>query len=331
MALGVTAYSEAPFSAEPSNVIAYPLGIELTAQENTPNPIIGDANVSVTGQPMVGTTGDVSIFAGVILDVTGQSLSSNLGDVTESSAEGNVFLTGFDLTITNLTPQQDTLTTFAQAPFATLSPSTIDGVNVTVEATVGGIVGTFPLPMSLGNVTEITADALVPLTGFDLTMQENNVTIAGDANITLSGQALTITQGTSVAFTDVTTEDVTGIEMSSNLNSVETTASANISLTGFSLTMQENAPTVTADANVTETGLAMTATLGTAVLDANTLVDLTGFPLTMQEGTATAPDSLAILTGIEMTMAEGSIQNIIWNPVDTGNAPIDPPGWKEVA
>jgi hypothetical protein len=58
---------------------------------------------------------------------------------------------------------------------------------------------------------------------------------------------------------------------------------------------------------------------------------VTGFDLTMQEGTATAPDSLAILTGIEMTMAEGSIQNIIWNPVDTGNAPIDPPGWKEVA
>jgi len=50
MALGVTAYSEAPFSAEPSNVIAYPLGIELTAQENT-GIVIGDANVPVTGTP----------------------------------------------------------------------------------------------------------------------------------------------------------------------------------------------------------------------------------------------------------------------------------------
>jgi hypothetical protein len=75
----------------------------------------------------------------------------------------------------------------------------------------------------------------------------------------------------------------------------------------------------------------MTATLGTAVADANSLIDVTGFDLTMQEGTVTAPDSLAILTGIEMTMVEGSIQNITWNPVDTGNAPIDPPGWKEVA
>jgi hypothetical protein len=58
---------------------------------------------------------------------------------------------------------------------------------------------------------------------------------------------------------------------------------------------------------------------------------LTGFDLTMQEGTATAPDSLAILTGIEMTMAEGSVKNIMWSEVNTGNAPIDPPGWKEVA
>ena len=326
MALGVTAYAEAPFAAGSSDETAFLSGIELTVQENTPNPIIGDANVPVTGQPMVGTTGNPSIFAGVILDITGQSLSSNLGDVTESSAEGNVFLTGFDLTVTNLTPQQDTLTAFAQAPFATLSPSTIDGVNVTVEATVGGIIGTFPLPMSLGNVTEITADALVPLTGFDLTMQENDVTIAGDANITLSGQALTIAQGTSEAFTDVTTEDVTGIAMSSNLNSVEITASANISLTGFGLTMQEDSVTVGADANVSPSGQALTATLNSIVVDLNQQVDVTGLSLTMQEGTATAPDSLAILTGISMTIAQGNARDLIWNPVDTGTISL----WTEV-
>jgi hypothetical protein len=56
--------------------------------------------------------------------------------------------------------------------------------------------------------------------------------------------------------------------------------------------MQENAPTVTGDANVSVTGIGFTANLGTAVLDANTLVDLTGQAMTMQEGTATAPDSL---------------------------------------
>ena len=75
----------------------------------------------------------------------------------------------------------------------------------------------------------------------------------------------------------------------------------------------------------------MTAALGTAVADANSLIDVTGQIMTMQEGTATAPDSLAILTGIEMTMSLNSVKNVVWTEVNTGGAPIDPPGWKEVA
>jgi hypothetical protein len=27
----------------------------------------------------------------------------------------------------------------------------------------------------------------------------------------------------------------------------------------------------------------------------------------------------------------GAIENIVWSEVDTGSAPTDPPGWKEVA
>jgi len=53
--------------------------------------------------------------------------------------------------------------------------------------------------------------------------------------------------------------------------------------------------------------------------------------MTMQEGQATADDASAEVTGIAMTMVEGNIANISWSKVDTGNAPIDPPGWKEVA
>ena len=328
MALGVTAYSEAPFSADTSDVFAYPSGIELTVQENT-GIVIGDANVPVTGTPLVSAVGTANGSSLVDVDVTGQDLTATEGTLAQSSNQ-EIDVTGFDLIANGNNPTHDTLTAFGEAPFATLSPATFN-IPVGVEATVGGIVGTFPLPMSLGNVTEITADALVPLTGFDLTMQEDSVTVGANANVILSGEPLTITQGTTQAFTDVTTEDVTGIGFNINLGSVITVANADVTPSGFDLTMQENAPTVTGNANVPVTALPITATLGTAVLDANSLIDLTGFDLTMQEGTATAPDSLAILTGIEMTMAEGSIQNIIWNPVDTGNAPIDPPGWKKVA
>ena len=327
MALGVTAYSEAPFSAEPSNVIAYPLGIELTAQENT-GIVIGDANVPVTGTPLVSAVGTANGFSLVNVDVTGQALTATEGTLAQSSNQ-EIDVIGFDLIANGNNPTHDTLTAFGEAPFATLSPATFN-IPVGVEATTGGIVGTFPLPMSLGTVA-IIGTANISLTGFDLTMQENDVSIEANVVVSITGEPLTITQGTTQAFTDVTTEDVTGIAMSSNLNSVDVTANADLSLTGFDLTMQEDSVTVGANANVSLSGQALTATLNSIVVDLNQQVDVTGFDLTMQEGTATAPDSLAILTGIEMTMAEGSIQNIIWNPVDTGNAPIDPPGWKKVA
>ena len=327
MALGVTAYSEAPFSAEPSNVIAYPLGIELTAQENT-GIVIGDANVPVTGTPLVSAVGTANGFSLVNVDVTGQALTATEGTLTQSSNQ-EIDVTGFDLIANGSNPTHDTLTAFGEAPFATLSPATFN-IPVGVEATTGGIVGTFPLPMSLGTVA-IIGTANISLTGFDLTMQENDVSIEANVVVSITGEPLTITQGTTQAFTDVTTEDVTGIAMSSNLNSVDVTANADLSLTGFDLTMQEDSVTIGANANVSLSGQALTATLNSIVVDLNQQVDVTGFDLTMQEGTATAPDSLAILTGIEMTMAEGSIQNIIWSEVDTGNAPIDPPGWKEVA
>tara|TARA_R100000544_G_scaffold35818_1_gene23458 strand:+ start:977 stop:1966 length:990 start_codon:yes stop_codon:yes gene_type:complete len=329
MALGITAYSEAAFSSDASDTIAYPSGIQLTAQENSLINI-GDANVSVSGQPIVGTTGTIVTDGGAFIDVTGQALTNTLGNTIEPTADANVPVTGFDLTanVTNLT--QDTLTTFAQAPFATLSPSTFN-IPVGVEATVGGIVGTFPLPMSLGNIAEVTGDGIVSLTGFSLTIQENNVLSPGDSNAAITGFTLPMVQGTVQVVTDVAT-DVTGIGSNINLGSAVAFIDVDVSVTGQAMAMQENSATVTGDANVTETGIAMTTALGTAVLDANTLVDVTGQAITMQEGTATAPDSLAILTGIPMTMAEGNdFEFTLWSEVNTGDAPIDPPGWKEVA
>lgn len=328
MALGVTAYSEAPFGAEASDVIAYPSGIELTVQENSGIVNI-DVDVSVTGTSLVSAVGTATAFSLVEVQTTGQALTSSLGTVTEVPLGQQVDVTGFDLTANVANSTHDTLTAFGEAPFATLSPATFN-IPVEIEATTGGILVGTDLPMSLGT-TAITANANLSLTGFDLTMQENDVSIEANVVVSITGEPLTITQGTTQAFTDVTTEDLTGIAMSSNLNSVDVTANADLSLTGFDLTMQEDSVTVSGNANVGLSGQALTANLNSIVVDLNQQVDVTGFDLTMQEGTATAPDSLAILTGIEMTMAEGSIQNIIWNPVDTGNAPIDPPGWKEVA
>jgi hypothetical protein len=207
MALGVTAYTEAPFGAEASDVIAYPLGIELTAQENSGIVNI-DVDVSVTGTPLVSTVGDALGSAFVLVETTGQALSSDLGNVTEVPVGQQVDVTGFELTANASNPTHDTLTAFGEAPFATLSPATFN-IPVEVEATTGGIVGTFPLPMSLGNsdasITAIT-DGTAANTFATLTGQEGitsnllgSVAITADANVDTTGQELTAAEGTGMS------------------------------------------------------------------------------------------------------------------------------------
>ena len=99
MALGVTAYSEAPFSAEDSSVIVYPLGIQLTAQENS-GIINIDVDVSVTGQALTAAEGTVLGSSFVLVSPTGQALTSSLGSTTEASIGQQVDVTGFDLNLT---------------------------------------------------------------------------------------------------------------------------------------------------------------------------------------------------------------------------------------
>jgi len=303
MALGVSAYSETPFGAEASDVIVYPSGIELTAQENS-GIINIDVDVSVIGQDLTTTEGNLTGFSLVIAEPTGQALSSNLGTVTEVPIGQQVDVIGFDLTANASNPTHDTLTAFGEAPFATLSPATFN-IPVEVEATTGGIAGTFPLPMSLGTLS-VAADANTGVTGQEITVQEGQAE-ADDASAETTGQALISNLGTAILDAN-TIASPSGIEMA----------------------MQPGQATAD-DASAEITGIGFSTALGTAVLDANSLIDVTGQELTMQEGNATADDASAEVTGIAMTMAQGSVKNIIWNPVDTGNAPIDPPGWKEVA
>jgi hypothetical protein len=87
------------------------------------------------------------------------------------------------------------------------------------------------------------------------------------------------------------------------------------------------------DVTVSPTGEAMTAAQGTTVLDANTQVTATSNLATMalDNGTTIKIHSVVIPTGIGLTAALNSGSALIWNEVNTGSAPIDPPGWTEVA
>jgi hypothetical protein len=69
----------------------------------------------------------------------------------------------------------------------------------------------------------------------------------------------------------------------------------------------------------------MTAALGT--VDAVSVAEVTGQAMTMQEGDETiVGNASVILTGIDLTITEGSLKTVIWNPVNTGSTST----WTEV-
>ena len=84
---------------------------------------------------------------------------------------------------------------------------------------------------------------------------------------------------------------------------------------------------------VPDVTFSLSANLGTAVLDANTIPTITGLTnLFTNVGTLTATGTGKVIpSGNLLTMGLGNSTNVlIWNGVDPGTAPIDPPGWKPV-
>jgi hypothetical protein len=87
-----------------------------------------------------------------------------------------------------------------------------------------------------------------------------------------------------------------------------------------------------AGAGASPTGIPMTAGLGTAAGVPGQTIVPTGFPLNNQLASVTVAIHIDIqLTGLSLTMNQGSGSALIWNEVNTGSAPITPPGWQEVA
>ena len=77
----------------------------------------------------------------------------------------------------------------------------------------------------------------------------------------------------------------------------------------------------------------MTAALGTAVGVPGQNIVPTAFPLNAQLSSAFNINihvDIAV-TGLSLTINQGSGSALIWNEVDTGSAPLTPPGWQEVA
>jgi len=147
---------------------------------------------------------------------------------------------------------------------------------------------------------------------------------------------------------------VTGIAMTAAAGTLGMTGNANLTLNtlnlmnatlgqadpapdanAFSQLMTANLGTAVgqAGAGATPTGEAMTAGLGTAVGVPGQVIVPTGFPV---EARLSSAFNILIhvdvqVTGLGLTMNQGSGSALIWNEVNTGSAPITPPGWQEVA
>ena len=86
------------------------------------------------------------------------------------------------------------------------------------------------------------------------------------------------------------------------------------------------------DVSPSVTGISMTAALGNETIETKQLVDVTGIAGLARVASVTPIIHVDVLvTGNALTMAQGSGSALIWNEVNTGTAPITPPGWQEVA
>ena len=87
------------------------------------------------------------------------------------------------------------------------------------------------------------------------------------------------------------------------------------------------------DVAVVPTGIGMTSTLASVTADANTIPTITGIAMTAALGTGTIIKIHTDVTptGFGLTCSLGAGNALIWNDVDTGSAPLDPPGWVDVA
>ena len=147
--------------------------------------------------------------------------------------------------------------------------------------------------------------------------------------------------------------ELTGIALSANVGTIAATANANVTantlnVAQLTLSIVDPAPDAMITGNFmigalgtlgmqgdvapTVTGFALSAALGNETVDLNTPVDVTGNPLLAGVASVSAfTDVTATFNGFGLTTTVGSGSALIWNEVNTGTAPIDPPGWQEVA
>ena len=252
---------------------------------------------------------------------TGVSASFNIGTIA----------TQIDVTATNSTNNNQTITgalgsvvvDIAVVTFPTGLPATT--TLGTADASPDALATTNHATMSLGTVDAYNQTgwgrqqwnvnawgvegqyATAILTGISMTAAAGTLTATGNANVTAN--TLNVAQATLGVVDPAPDATVTGNFMIGALGTLGMQGDVSSSVTGF----------------------ALSAALGNETIDLNTPVNVTGNPLLARVASASAfTDVTATFNGFGLTTGVGSGNALIWNEVNTGSAPIDPPGWREV-
>ena len=257
-------------------------------------------NLIAPGQALTGTL--ASVVASIDVS-TGPSTNNNqlittaLGSVTVDIAT-TIFQTGFALT-NSLGTADAGPDAMATGNAMSMGLGTIDAFNQTGWGRQGWNVNAWGVEGQFANVD---------VTGIAMTAAAGTLAMTGNANLTLN--TLNVAQATLGNVDPAPDAMIIGEPMIANLGTA-------LGLAG---------------AGASPTGIAMTAGLGTAVGVPGQEIDITGLPLNNQLAGVTVNIHIDIqLTGLSLTMNQGSGSALIWNEVNTGSAPLDPPGWQEVA
>jgi hypothetical protein len=282
-----------------------------------------------------GLTGWGTNTASPIVEVTGQSLTSNLNSVS-LSISGSVIPTGINLsTSLNSVSIVGTANISLTGELANLTLNSVDAFPVTfVSVTAPGTPTTWGsgswgsgswgenIGLSLSQGTT-TVDVInpAPVTGQLLSTSLNSVTVTGTANLTLTGQTLSA-QLSSVGITADGNVSIPVFEnpLSLALGNVDPGPDAN--LTGQQLTLGFNGA-VDIDIAVVAilTSQQLTTALNSVSIDLNTPVNVTGQSLTLALNSISTKIDVSInVTGFGLTGATGQLYVTAWAPVDPGQS-----------
>ena len=239
-------------------------------------------------------------ISGLNVDLTGIQLSSNIGTLS-TTGDGSVDVTGEE---------------------ATATEGNVEAFSSFVAEVTG-----IPMAMDLTFDPEIVS----PL-GQELTSSLGTATLDANTIAEVSTIVPSYYGSETWGFGAWGNEPIETLAMTSDEGTVDPSPDASIVGIGFSASLAIGT-VVIGNANVTVIGEGFGASLGIGELDAVTFAAVDGISISANLGTIAKVTGNAKVfpIGLNLTTSLGTNKTLIWNQVDTGTAPVDPPGWVEIA